>query len=448
MKKKYLLVSILLIGLILIFIKTFRPLGIIILASTIILLVFRSVLFINDEEYKKLKEKRKKDAITEDLVIVVKKEEDEEKEKDKDKEKEKEKQKYKDKINKDNRLEITIKTAKNKKNEDKIIEITVVKIKEEKKEKVVKELVKQDLKNETLTLNINKIPKVVYKDAKDESTVAEIIKKEFKETFSTPVSIISTTKKETPAKVISSFITANNISKNPSIITKKEEKKIRLTPKEKVITTYIKKNVIKEEKAEVKKDKDGYINVIGTRNSFKLKIKPKKKYVVLKKEEVKDVELPKEECNSHENSISNVRVVFNKLKDLLLLKHIFIKRLRTSEVKEKIKNNYKANISNDKIDKVVKEQEEKERIKKRKQLNEINDYIYYAKELHKKKDYRKEYLLLKEGIDKFQGKGISIYNLIVRKNNLIKYIKMQEKAEKEKKDKQLKKELKQNNGQN
>ena len=367
---------------------------------------------------------------------------------------EKKKEELRNKL-KDNILAIDIKTIKDSKNEDKVIEIDIVSIKDDKEDKKVTSYIKQENVTEKV-LFANNIPKKEYEKAKEEKEVVTKLSESIRKLKDNPTIITKSKedaktinklfKSSVPTKpnyiVTSSFNNKENNAKRRANARKlannvynacdkeiKENKIEPLTKEEKLTCAYI-KTAVDDKDVKFSKDKDGYINVIGSNSSrIKFKIGKKDKYVVLPKDEAKSIKLNKYECSNEENKNSNIRVVLNKIKDVLIIKNPLIKILKKEKIIKEKKDEYSFNISIEEAKKLIKLEEENKKL-----LDKLSDINKNAHILHDSKSYNQELKLLNKGINKLKNKNINITNLVIRRNNLLKFL-----SQEKEKQKQLKK---------
>ncbi len=410
------------------------------------ILVFAGLLYISIY-YPKKKKKKKGDKDDDDddeeeITIIIVTKEDEVKKKEEVNEKVK-----------DNSIAIDIKTVKDEHNKDKVIAIDVVSIKEDKPDKEIKTYIKQDgIKDKTLFEN--NISKEEYKVSKSEKEVITKISDSFKELKKNPVII---TKSKEDAKKINKLLKKNSIDSKPTFITVKKdisnykndnrsvnakrvastvfkthnkeikENKIEpVTEKEKITCAHIKLMVKDKEDVKFSKDKDGYINVIGSGSRFRLKLNKKNNYAVMPKEEVKDIKIDKEECSEEENKKDNVRVVLHKIKDILIIKNPIVKLLKRKELIQEKREEYSFTISEEEAKRIIKLEKENKRL-----LNKLENINKNANVLHDNKNYVSELKLLNKGINKLKDKNINITNLVIRRNNLIKFLNQEKEKQKE-----------------
>lgn len=410
------------------------------------ILVFAGLLYISIYYPKKKKKKKgdkdDDDEDDEEITIIIVTKEDEVKKKEEVNEKVK-----------DNSIAIDIKTVKDEHNKDKVIAIDVVSIKEDKPDKEIKTYIKQDgIKDKTLFEN--NISKEEYKVSKSEKEVITKISDSFKELKKNPVII---TKSEEDAKKINKLLKKNSIDSKPTFITVKKdisnykndnrsvnakrvastifkthnkeikENKIEpVTEKEKITCAHIKLMVKDKEDVKFSKDKDGYINVIGSGSRFRLKLNKKNNYAVMPKEEVKDIKIDKEECSEEENKKDNVRVVLHKIKDILIIKNPIVKLLKRKELIQEKREEYSFTISEEEAKRIIKLEKENKRL-----LNKLENINKNANVLHDNKNYVSELKLLNKGINKLKDKNINITNLVIRRNNLIKFLNQEKEKQKE-----------------
>ena len=426
--------------------KLIIPLGVVLVIAGLLYIsnYYPTKKEIDEEKKKKEKERKEKERLK--LIILT------------------QEKKNKEKVTEDF-IAIDVKTVKNeKKDEEKPIAISVVEVKDNKVEKEVKAYIKQDNVSDKALFSSN-IPRQEYVKANDEKAVisnvisaipklkedkktivvnskedAKIIDKVInkgKETNTTFVIPVVTSKKTVgnnnniqESKAIRP-VNAKHVASNYLAISNKEIKESKVekpTEKEKTVCAYIKDTLKDKEEVKFSKDKDGYINVIGKTNRVKFKVDKDKNYVILPKDETLDTELSKEECNEKENNERNIRVVFNKLKDILLVKTGLINKLKKKKIIEEKVEEYNFNISYEEAKKIIKKEEETKSLIKK--LDEISkDANLY----HSNEEYLKELKVLSKGINKLKGKNINITNLVIRKNNLLKYLKEQKQKEKQKK---------------
>ena len=382
---------------------------------------------------------KKKDNEEDIEVVIISKD-------DSEKKKEELRKKLKDDV-----VSIDIKTVKDCKNEDKVIAIDIVSVKDDKEDKKVSAYIKQDNVTDK-DLFTNNIPKKEYAKAKGEKEVVTKLAESIRELKKNPT-IIAKSKED--AKKINKVL-KNNISTKPNYVvvsTKsiKENKESRavnakkpladvynacgkeikenkiepLTKEEKLSCAYI-KTTIDDKDIKFSKDKDGYINVIGASSSVRFKIGKKDKYVILPKEDVKNIKLDKKECSEEENKNINVRVVLNKIKDILTIKNPLIKLLRKEKIIKEKKDEYSFNISLEEAKKIIKLEQENKKL-----LNKIEDINKNANILHNSKNYNQELKLLNKGINKLKDKNINITNLVIRRNNLLKFLNQEKEKQKQ-----------------